>query len=435
MVIVLSAFITRTLSPADAGAFFLAYSVVWVLAIVGRGGLDQVAVREVSVHLVRDETRELWAAVAGVLTLSSTFLVVIGIGIWVGGGKWLSATVFRSTALGEIPGLLAAWVIIVGLQFIVAEILRGFHDIRLASIFASNTIFGGVLSSMLVALCFVALWAAGLRLDLHLAVATVVGVAAAVGILSAWLLASKLRGLGIEKAGGVKLGALSRAGMPLLFASLSTVVLLHGDMWILGAFLADRELAVYAVATRMVKLVAMALIVTNEVLAPIIAELDVMQRRETLERALRGTATLSSVPAVGVVLVFLLSGEDVLGGLFGEHYRSGAAVLGWLSMGHLVVALTGSCGYTLVMTGYGKVLMMIAVGASAVMVVGGVIVVPYFGVEGMAAVVAVSIAIQNVAMLIAARFLCGVWTHASLFLLLPAWRELGVGRRKAAEGS
>jgi O-antigen/teichoic acid export membrane protein len=91
-----------------------------------------------------------------------------------------------------------------------------------------------------------------------------------------------------------------------------------------------------------------------------------------------------------------------------------------LSVGKLVNVWTGSCGMTLIMTGHQTPLMRITIVTSVLTVIGAILAVGRFGMVGVAAVVSGGTVAQNLAMWLAARSYCGLWTHAGLPRLADA---------------
>jgi O-antigen/teichoic acid export membrane protein len=211
-----------------------------------------------------------------------------------------------------------------------------------------------------------------------------------------------------------------RIAMPLLIVSISNFAVIQADVWILGAYLADEQVAIYAAAARLVALISMPLQIASAVISPTIAALSNQKRHDELERLVRGVATVTGLPSAAVVVSFMFAGESILGLVYGDYYRAGASVLVLLSLARLVYAWTGPCGILLIMSGHQGSAMWITVVSSMVSVAGAFFFVR-FGVIGVAASFAAGMAIENICMTVYGVLAIGIKSYMSL-------RSLGLGR-------
>ena len=103
--------------------------------------------------------------------------------------------------------------------------------------------------------------------------------------------------------------------------------------------------------------------------------------------------------------------------LYGEFYSNGALVLVILSVGQFINVCTGSAGMALSMTGNQKVLMYITTGCAVFMMVGGVLVAPYYGSTGVAVVTATAMTLANVLAVITVKKRRGIRSYANVKLI------------------
>jgi O-antigen/teichoic acid export membrane protein len=185
----------------------------------------------------------------------------------------------------------------------------------------------------------------------------------------------------------------------------------NGDVWILGAFLPQGELALYGAANRLVTMVTMPMAIVTAIAPPLIAEMYSQGRREDLEHALRGMATLTGIPAWLASIACIFFAGPILGVVYGDYYREGAMVLALLSIGLLVSVCAGSCGIVLAYTGHQKMLMMITIVTSAATLIAMLATVEPYGIVGVAASRMAGQVLQNGIVLLVVKQKTGMWTH------------------------
>lgn len=410
-----NALLARLLSPAELGAYFLAYSVVLLGTQFGALGLNRSVVRFVAEGVGTGRSGRARRAVW--LTLGFGSLGAVGVGlILLVFGDVLGERVFHSPALAAVSGLMAGWAIVLIFQLLLSEIFRGFHDVRLATVFGGSLmglglVMGGLMFSG-VLLMQVIQGGATLATVMLLAIGS--GVASI--LLASWALKRKMSSLPAGHSGNAALpvGELLQVSWPLLVTEVLAFVSLQADLWIVGAFLPQEEVALYGAALRLVVLVGMAFMIVNAVLPSTIAEMYAQGRLNSLERTLRITATLAGIPAFLVLLGFILGGGPIMGFVFGEHYREAALILTLLSLGALTNVWTGCCGQAMMLTGFQRARMNITILTTFLTVAAMLLVVRGYGTTGVAATAAAGLAFQNVVMLLYAKKRIGIWTHLTL---------------------
>jgi O-antigen/teichoic acid export membrane protein len=214
-----------------------------------------------------------------------------------------------------------------------------------------------------------------------------------------------------------------RDAFPILIISLTSFILLSAaDLWILNYFGSKHEVAVYGVAARLVTFIAMPLLLTNLVLPPIIAEMYAQDRTAELEGTLRSFSTLSGVPSLLVLILFMLLGGPILGLVYGAKLfppgslaiHQGAIVLVLLSAGKLAAVWAGSCGAVLQFTGHQRSMLRVNLLTSPLFIIGALLVVRDYGPIGIASMTAAVTVLQNAALVLVAKRKTGMWTHVSL---------------------
>lgn len=405
--LVISALMARMLSPDDMGSFVFAQSIVLSGVVVAQLGLGPTAVRMIAAPLgtgdlvsVRDSVINLlqWGLVGAIGTAVILNFVGTSIGLPSETVIWVSL-----------------WIVVLATQKLLAEILRGFHDIRAAALIGDASAGGLISYAVSAALLLFAWW---IYRQMGLVEALVLTVAAgAVAIFWAFILLNKnFRAFNLPKGKGNRNfpWRLLWVALPVLVHTIATILLNQSGIWILEAFRPSSEVALYGVAVRLVALIAVPLNIVNSVVSPMISQLFWQGEQQKLERILRALATLSSLPAIAALIAFILIGQLILGLLFGEFYRSAENLLLLLTVGNVINVMAGSCGLTLIMTGHQKTLMFISIITGILTVVSALLVTERFGAIGVATVVTLNLLLKNALMLLSNKHLTGIWTHATL---------------------
>jgi O-antigen/teichoic acid export membrane protein len=418
--IVTNGVLARLLTKQEFGVYFLAFSIISLGAVIGSLGLPKTVLRFVAENMTLGQPgrarRAIYTAlglgVLGALCISLAYLFIVG--------DLVSRYLFHSSALVAIIGLTAGWMAISAMQEIMAETFRGFHDIRMATLFGGLATGGksaGLIMRIMLLACLALLGLmSGWDTDLRTVMLASIGSGAASSLLAALFLHKRISSLGTQgMENPISAGDELRDAFPILIISLTSFILLSAaDIWILGIFRSDAEVAVYGAAARLVALIAMPLLLTNLVLPPIIAEMYAQGRTAELEGTLRSFSTLSGVPSLLVLIVFMFLGGPILGVVYGSGYQSAAMVLVLLSAGKLAAVWAGSCGAVLQFTGHQGSMLRVNLLTSPLFIIGALLVVRDYGPVGIASMTAAITVLQNAALVLVAKRKTGMWTCVSL---------------------
>ena len=413
--------LARLLTPGEFGAYLLIVSVVSAGGLIGCLGLNNATTRFVAEGLGLNQPGRTKRVIRAVVVLGVFGALGSGFAYLLVNG--LLERVFNAPALAAIAGLIAGWIVISTLQELFAETFRGFHDIRLATLFGGLTIgnSAGLVTRVLFLACLISLWFFRGGTDLRTILLIVLAAGSIGALMSGYVLFLKTGALikdSAEKQANVELGEILAVSLPLLVTNLTAFALIYSDIWILAAFRPQEEVAVYGAAARFMTLVTMPLMIVNAVLPPMIADLYARGEKNRLEQIMRPIATLTGIPALLALGIFVVAGAPILGLVYGDFYRNGALILALLSLGKLAAVWAGSCGLTLQMTGHQTLMMWISVFSGLLFVGGALYAVQEFGAVGVASVAAASVAFQNLLTVLVVRIKTGIWTHAAFSVTL-----------------
>ncbi len=405
LVVLGNVLITRLLPTDVVGVYFLIFSVTTTLAVVAQAGLGQVAVRTIAEAISERARLQVRGTVGSLVIAAMVSSIVVASLVSAGPGRWLLTAISPYNAEATAK-LVAVWIACAAIQGLQGEIFRGFRDIRGA------TLFGGLNSSALFVGTLAFFASASVSVPLEAVI-----VSAICGCLASvlWGLRPLYRKLQDFPRGAlVNPKHLIRVAWPILIANLTTLVATQVDLWVVASSKVAEDVAIYGAASRAAALISVPLIIANSLVPPIIAQYSAQHRKTELETLLRGVASLAAIPSLALFATFVVFGNSTLSALFGPQYADGTYVLALLSIGNLINVLTGSCGFTLLMTGHERPMMTITVACTFATAILAVLGMKWFGPVGVAAVAMMGVATQNALMLLAARRLSGIWTHVAI---------------------
>ncbi len=424
--LLVNALLARLLTPNELGAYFLTLTLVLASVIIGQLGLNDIVVRLIAESLAVGQAARALQAIRIARSIVLVASTAVGLILYFGLGQWLAQNVFGSQLVLSVIGLAALWVLLLALQTLFAEIFRGFHDIRLA------VIFGGLVRNLLLALFCAALWFVRGSADLPQIIILIL-----IALLTSNLIASRFLRQKFVMLRGQIVAALATATQtpntlpelfpsmlshhemvqetwPFLFNRLMIFIFTQTNLWVMGAFRPENEVALFGAAVYLVTLVSIPLSVVGAVVPPLIAELYTQGKRAQLQKTLRTITTLAGVPSFLALLLFMFFGQPILGLVYGEYYRSAALLLAILSAGKAINVWTGPCEAALNMTGHQRVMMLISICYGALSIVGSIWAVKAYGMVGVATVTALAVVLQNLTTLFFAKRQTGIWTHATV---------------------
>ncbi|MDQ6955834.1 MAG: flippase [Mariprofundaceae bacterium] len=402
-----NALLARLLPPEELGVYFLAFSLVLFMAVVAQLGLTQSIVRLVAESMAINRPKRAHLAVLWTLRLAALAILGVSCLFAFGGGAWIANYFFHSEGLSQVVGLVAVWTVVIAFQQIMAEIYRGFHDIRLA------TIFGGLVTGLLTMIIFFAFWMLEWNSDLDEIIFFSIAAGASSVALSSLMLWKKISVLPLPIGNEINVLEILHLSWPLWISGLMVFVVLQADIWVVGYFLEDVDVALYGAALRIVTLLLITTSVLYSFLPPIIAEMSVNKEIRKLQAILCSVAFGNSFIVFPAFMLLVLFPEFTLSLVYGDYYIQGAFVLSALSIGLFFNVLTGIRGYVLMMTGHEKTQMVISIVGAGINILFCSIGAVSMGINGVAIGALFGTIIQCVLEVIAVKRLVGVWTFAT----------------------
>lgn len=403
--------LSRVLNTAAFGAYLMAFNIAFFGGVVGTLGLNQSIIRFLAEQ--REKGKQTWARKTALLSLKLAMIGAAGTGILY---IFLQLTLLRGVLGSEIMASAALWtglwIMLTVLQNVMAETFRGHGDVRQA------TLFSGVLSNFLMlAGLGLLMWLGRSSLSLEHALILVTVCMGISCFVAGWRLLKLLQG-GFgnqtnEPAAdhGPNARQLLAVSLPMMASNVALFMLTSSDIWILGVFYDESEVAIYGAAVRLMAVLNFFVVLMNTLMTSIISKYFGSGQFPSIQNAGRIIVGISTLPAIVIGMVFMLMGEQVLQLAFGSAYGSGYAILAVLSLGQLINLFAGPSGLLLTLTGHERAMLRITLITSVVTVIAAVAVVHAWGPFALAVVMVCGLLAQNGWMWVEVRRRLGISVH------------------------
>lgn len=324
-------FIARELGAVESGYYFLAFSVISILAAVCRMGMDNTVIRFIGGRGNETVVMEKALLASGLFSILVSFVLYFF-------SSALSERVFAKPDLVPVFRSISVGVLGLALFSLAANALQALHKVT-ASIFVLNICVNLILIASV-------LTGAAERAE-QLASVYSFGALANVIVGVALFYYLKPKGSGDT----IQWRVIWASCIPLWAVTIMSQLVQWSGQFIAGAYVSSELVAQLAVAQRTAMLASFVLIAVNLVVAPRFAALHRQGDMAGLESLAIMSVKLIGVlalPVIGVMLIF----PSWLMGLFGEGFAGGSLLLQILAVGQFINAITGSVGYLLMMSGH-----------------------------------------------------------------------------------
>jgi O-antigen/teichoic acid export membrane protein len=354
--------IARSLGPEGRGVFAASYSLVYLLMIVGSMGVGPGGRRLLSIGVEGGgATIAEYASVSRVLVAVQLPLGLVGavvlLPIFDAGRSTGERIAFVACCVSTLASLLAR------------EALFGLHKAKTSAI-----ILAGGCVATLIGVGFVA--ASG-----QAGVATYLWVYALAGAGEAVIAVGVVRANSTTLRAAVRPGSFGlvlRSGRAVVILLVAQAAATRGDRLVIGAIAGPGDLGQYAVAVSVMELLSMASFSLGNVAFQGLASGSLSVH--AMERARRTTLAATGVLAAALIIV----APWLIRVVFGSEFEAAVPALRVLAIASIVYGSYQIDIQHLIATGHARTAAWLAVGAAASMVVGDLLAVPVWGIEGAA---------------------------------------------------
>lgn len=393
--------LARAFEKEKLGLYFLGNNVVRLAEKVATLGLHRGGLRYGSIYLGRDDQARVKGVIVFVVLLGSATGLVILLVLLTAVGA-ISRDIFHNENLAPVLRVMVFAVPLFGLFHIVTQVCA-----------ARRTITPQVVSSVVYGVSILALF--GLlrfgNLDIWALVWAYLLAAALsllVGFRYLFRLFPVLFDRQVQPLFPVK--DLLLFSLPLLLVDVATFGVSRLDIFLVGIWCSEAEVAIYGIAHIIAFFGDFGLGQVASVFRPIIADLHGRGELEKLGRIFK-VATRWIVTLSLPICLFLITERRTLLGIFGEEFVAGQLALAILAGAHIVNASVGNVGWILIMSGRSWLSLANNAGAVALNIALGYMLIPSYGIVGAAVAAGAALALVNLIRLIEVRILMGLWPY------------------------
>ncbi len=382
--------LARILGASEYGAYIYALTVVNLLALLAKFGMDSSVLRFVASYNAKGE----WDLLRGILFRSTQWVVMGSIVI---AGVAAVVVFFLRDTLGQSQSLtffIAMLLLpLLAISAIRCSALNAFRRVVLASLPDS------LIRPLVIIILVGAFYLIGQKpLTAYEAMSiNLIALFVAVCFGTVWLVRTlpaqiSRHALSYDERQWIKVA------LPLFFITGVHMLLSQTDIIMLGAMIGAEQAGIYAAASRVAGIVGLGIAAVNTISAPLISELYSTGDQQRLQRMItigaRGMLVMTFITA----MVLIIFGNSILG-LFGDEFVAGEDALFILLAGQCFNVLSGSVGTIMTMTGHQNQAALIFGTAAIINILLNAALIPMYGMVGAAAATALTTVLWNLAML------------------------------------
>ncbi|MCG7939639.1 MAG: oligosaccharide flippase family protein [Candidatus Thiodiazotropha lotti] len=385
---ILTALVTRNMPGEEAGLFLLGISLLGVMSVIFRLGLDNVILRFLSAHSNNSFAQDkLNRGLQWIVTLSipAALFGIIN-------SKYIAIYIFQKPEFGDVLFWLLPALPAMAIFFLLSFAFQSQHRVITTAIFQKLGIsslfiigFGYLLFNMPSSISAVN----------SAKIYTVAAIIICVAAIVTWY-----------RQSGTKLSLtsfsdheLKSASLNLWVASCMGLAVEWSGLLIAGVILTAEDVALLSAAQRTAMLTSFVLMVVNMVVAPRYAKMWKESNLPGIERLAKYSTRGMVTMVIPVVIIIFLFSEQLMS-LFGVGYEAAGILLIIMTIGQFINVSTGSVGYLLNMSGHEEDFRKVTLMTGPISIIISILFITELGLMGAAIATAISVGIQNVAALI-----------------------------------
>ena len=376
--------ISRLIGASSYGAYVYFFSWVGLFSVLANIGLNQLAVRQVSISLSRMESTTLRSFIKWSLLRVLFFSITAGLIFY-----FIAPILQIEDQYLRVLGFFA--IAVLGINTLFQGYLAGAHEVVQSQIPINLFRPAAVISLLLFGLYF--------KDDLNVEIAILYGSIGIVASLFYYMYLSwkKYFRVKLNNEGESNKPAWRASSYYFFFLSLVSVLNSRADLMLLGLLDTEEKVGIYNIASRFTDFIPFTLVIANMVAGPLIAKYFEQNDRSRLNNFLPRLARMNFLFS-SLILIFLLSSGNFILGFFGAVFKEAYPVLIIIGFAQWFNVSMGSVGLLLNMSGNEKQALKMQAMSAVVNIMLDLILIPIYGIIGAAIATAISLMLWNIGM-------------------------------------
>lgn len=404
--LVTSMLLTRILDAESVGTYFLAFSLVIMLSGIAQFGLNITVVRFVGGSEKKGELSNLRSMIIKMLMFVVFIGSVIAVFFMTDTARNIFGRFQGGQALAPYITLVGLWIFFMAIRSFLAEVFRGFHDIKEAALYQR------ILPNVLVVAALIFLYFAQIPTDLYFVLCIPLFANAMLALIAYFSFRTKISPLPENHSASLK--KILHSSTPIATGQILQFVVTQTPLWVLGAVLSAESIASYGVAFRLAAIISLPLLVANNVIMPLVAKHHSNDNKQDLTTLIQYAVTITSVLSISLLTIYAIAGEWMLIFLFGAEYGTAYIMLIIIGCGHVINVLSGSPAIILAMAGKERYVFYSSVLAALATFFISIFIIPIYGETGAAVVTAFGLVALNFILVFYSHKVLGYKTYLSI---------------------
>lgn len=188
--------------------------------------------------------------------------------------------------------------------------------------------------------------------------------------------------------------------LPMLMATSMDIIISRIGIVLLGIFRSEAEVGYFEMAVKLASLTTFILGAVNSLAAPKFSQLFHSGNISELFYIAKKSSKLIFWTTSPILIVLVVFGKPILSVFFGHEFGIAYLALVIMVLGNFVSSISGSTGIFMNMTGNQGVFKNIMLFAALISIIGNLLLIPKFGINGAAVVAMISLSFWNIATLV-----------------------------------
>jgi len=402
----ISIILARVLDPESVGLYFLAFSISIIFSGILQFGFNITVVRLISASIANNKLSELRNTLINLLLLIMFLSGLLAFFFMTDMASDFFKLIQKNQSLSTYIPLIGFWVLFISIRSYLAEVFRGFHDIKMAAIYQR------ILPNIVVVIAIFLFYIADIQMDLYFVLYMSMITNALLVLFALYPFYKKISVL--PKGQQVSLMPMIHSSAPIAVGQIFQFIVTQTPLWVLGAVSTADKVADYGVAFRLAAVISLPLLIANNVVMPHVSKYHSTDNTESLNKLIRYAVTITSFISIALLLVYVVLGEEVLVAFYGPGYNAAYIILIIIGCAHVVNVASGSPAVVLAMACKEKYVFYSSVLAAIVTFLLSIVVIPEYGLIGAAFTTAFGLIFLNALLVFFSYKILGYKTYLSI---------------------